>query len=542
MLVVQRGTVDGVPVLWTEDGVGGRLSAGLVFRVGTADETFVTSGVTHLLEHLVLFPIERADLHFNGVTSPGTTTFRLDGADGDELVSFLEAVCEGLRKPAVERLEAEKAILRTEANRRDNANDLWLWRYGPAGFGLASFDEFGLDRLTGEDVQEWAATRFTRGNAALWITGGPPPEGLRLDLPEGGRMPYPEAAEVLPRLPAYFTAPVNGAVFDLVVPRTPAAKLYAALLDRRLYARLRRELGVSYTATAHYQPRDAGHAVVTAMADALPEHRTDMCRALVDVLLDLSREAPSAAEIATARTLVDRSASVAASTEAVLAGVTEDGVPEEAEAELLAVARQAVDGALAMLPEGCAIGRAGFVRAPSGSAEAVEGTARRPRNRPEAKSRLIVGADGVTVRNGLQIATVRYADCRGMLAWPDGARRLFGADAVSLVVEPTLWDVPAAELARIDAAVPASLTVPLPAREAGRIPRAPEAPAEPPPEKAEPPAKRRRRRRLSRRKWIVLGAYVVAIGLVFATPLPPAPLAIFFTIALRVAFSTVDRL
>ena len=497
-MAVHRDTVDRVPVFWTSGGE--RLSAGLVFRVGRADETLVTSGITHLLEHLVLFPIERADLHVNGVTSPGTTTFRLDDADAAELVAFFDAVCAGLRNPPVDRLEAEKAILRTEGSGREwRGDDLWLWRYGPAGFGLASFPEYGLGAATADDVRAWAATHFTRGNAVLWINGGPPPPGLRLDLPEGQRMPHPKAVEVLPRLPAYFTAPVNAAVFDLVVPRSKAAMLYAVVLDRRLYAHLRRELGISYTAAARYQVRDAEHAVVTAVADALPDRRSDMCRAMVDIMIDLSREQPSDAELATARTLVDRAASAAASAEDLLAGAPADARLEEPEPDLLAVARQALDGALAMLPEQCAIGRAGFVRAPSGSREAVAGESRRPRNRPESAARLIIGREGVSIRNGLQIATVRYADCRGMLAWPDGARRLFGADAVAVTIEPTLWDVPAAELARIDTAIPAALTIEQPVREQSQIPQ-PSVAAKPPPVANEQPPKPRGRRRFGRRQ------------------------------------------
>ena len=539
-MAVHRGTVDGVPVFWTSGGE--RLSAGLVFRVGRADETLVTSGITHLLEHLVLFPIERADLHVNGVTSPGATTFRLDDADADEVVAFFGAVCAGLRNPPVDRLEAEKAILRTEGSGREGpAGDLCLWRYGPAGFGLTSFPEYGLGAVTGEDVRAWAATHFTRGNAVLWINGGAPPPELRLDLPEGQRTPYPKAVDVLPRLPAYFTAPVNAAVFDMVVPRSRAAMLYAAVLDRRLYAHLRRELGISYTAAARYQVRDAEHAVVTAVADALPDRRADMCRALVDIVIDLSREAPSEAELATARTLVDRAASAAASAEDLLAGALADVRPDEPEPDLLAVARQALDGALAMLPEGCAIGRAGFVRAPSGSPAAVPGDGRVLRNRPESAARLIIGREGVTVRNGLQIATVRYADCRGMLAWPDGARRLFGADAVTVSIEPTMWDVPAAELARIDTAIPAALTIAQPAREQSQIPQPPAVAKPPPAAEDEPPPKARGRRRFGRRKWIVGGISLVVLALVLAGPLPKIPSLILFTIALRAALTAVDR-
>lgn len=44
---VQRTDVDGVPVVWVD--TPGRLHAQLVFRVGITDETFLTTGVTHLV-------------------------------------------------------------------------------------------------------------------------------------------------------------------------------------------------------------------------------------------------------------------------------------------------------------------------------------------------------------------------------------------------------------------------------------------------------------------------------------------------------------
>jgi hypothetical protein len=45
-----RTSVDGVPAFWTH--AGGGMAAGLVFRVGRADESLARGGVTHLIEHL----------------------------------------------------------------------------------------------------------------------------------------------------------------------------------------------------------------------------------------------------------------------------------------------------------------------------------------------------------------------------------------------------------------------------------------------------------------------------------------------------------
>ena len=53
--------VDGVRTIWAE--VPGPLRAGLVLRMGAADETLARRGAGHLLEHLALFGIERPGEH-----------------------------------------------------------------------------------------------------------------------------------------------------------------------------------------------------------------------------------------------------------------------------------------------------------------------------------------------------------------------------------------------------------------------------------------------------------------------------------------------
>ena len=48
--MIRETEVDGVPTLLAPR--NGPLAAGLTFRVGQADETLATAGITHLLEHL----------------------------------------------------------------------------------------------------------------------------------------------------------------------------------------------------------------------------------------------------------------------------------------------------------------------------------------------------------------------------------------------------------------------------------------------------------------------------------------------------------
>ena len=488
-----RTDVDGVPTIWAP--ADGEMRAGLVFRVGRADETLARGGITHLIEHLALHRVEQADLHFNGATSPTTTTFYVHG-DALEVTRFFGTVCHSLHDLPVDRLDTEKAVLRTEAARPSHAalDQLLTWRYGPRGYGLPAYRELGLDEFTADDVRAWAQTWFSRENAAMWIYGGPPPPGLRLDLPTGRQMPLPSATAALPRLPAYFTARTNGIALDAIVPRSSASSIYTQVLNRRLHARLRRDLGISYEAQAAYNSRDAETATMTALADALPERNADVCREFVNILIDLARHEVPGEELAAVRERFRRSLFDPAIGLPWLVGTVDDllvGVPLRdrdelwerlsavAATDVLAVGQQVLDTGLALVPHGQAIGRAGFAAAPTGSAAALEGQVYAPVGAPKSRRRLIVSEDGLSITEGLAIATVRYADCVAMLAWPDGARMFYAPDAVTVRLEPQLWELPPDVFAHIDAAIPADRTVRLPARDPGSIPQPPKPTAEP---------------------------------------------------------------
>ncbi|WP_307818659.1 hypothetical protein [Streptomyces sp. MBT62] len=162
--------VDGIPTLFAY--APGPLRAGLVFRVGIADETLARAGVTHLVEHLALYRQGLADYHFNGATKAAFTHFHVEGAE-HEIVDYLHGVCASLADLPMERLETEKEILRTEESRRE-PGQLPLWRYGAQGYGLVSYPEWGVRGLRPEDVRHWTETWFTGGNAVLWIAGGRP--------------------------------------------------------------------------------------------------------------------------------------------------------------------------------------------------------------------------------------------------------------------------------------------------------------------------------------------------------------------------------
>ncbi|WP_257142132.1 pitrilysin family protein [Streptomyces sp. sk226] len=479
--------VDGIPTLLAPTSGGGPVVAGLFFRVGAADETLATAGLTHLVEHLALHRHGVSDLHYNGSTAATHTHFVVSGT-AEEVVAYLNGVCASLRDLPVERLATEREILRTEQAGRGRGpnHQLPLWRYGARGYGLASYPEYGTLHLTADAVRAWAATWFTRDNAVLWIASDTVPEGLDLTLPAGRRQPLPEPTSALPVTPAYLTGGSGGVVLDGIVRRSTAAVLFAEVLSRALFTDLRQKGGYSYTADCGYQPRDRDHATLTAFADALPQKQDAVVGGFIDVLARLRAGTIDQAELDSARAKTlkqyegpDTGAAALPSYALNLLTGHPNLTPDEHRAELDAVtvedlrevAGELYDSALIQVP-GRSVDWAGFTAAPQWSAPVTDPAGTVHRSRASDAVSLAVGPEAVTlVTPGGQI-TVRYDACAAMRVFPDGARHLIGFDAFVVEVEPTLYaKLTPARMAVIDAAVPAAAVVPMPERDPDEIPQ-----------------------------------------------------------------------
>ncbi|KOX10646.1 peptidase [Micromonospora sp. NRRL B-16802] len=480
--MIQHLDVDGVPTLLAP--TGGPMHAGLTFRVGTADETLARSGITHLIEHLALAPLGLADYHINGMTAPAYTMFHTQGSEAD-IAAFLTAVCAHLQDLPLARLEVEKEILRTEWSSRGTAaiDDIPLWRHGARDFGLTSYPEWGLGALTADDLREWAARWFTRENAVLWIAGDRVPAGLRLGLPAGVRQPVPVASSALPQTPAYFVSGSRAVVLDSVVRRSTAANIFSGVLERELYRSLRQDAGLSYTTTTGYEPRGDGYASLRALADALSEKQDAVLGGFIDVLAKMRvgriEQADLDATVAKREDFLGIAEVDAARLPSyalnVLTGQPNSTIDEHrAElktvslTDLHEVAEEMMASALLMVPGGHRADWAGFVAAPTHSADTVDGTTYRAK---QGAGGLRVGTDGVTYLNPSGPLTVRYDSCSAMLAWPDGARQMIGADAIVLHIEPTMLELPPGTIQAIDAGVPSDRHVTMPARTPDQIPQ-----------------------------------------------------------------------
>ncbi|MGW7139616.1 M16 family metallopeptidase [Streptomyces xanthophaeus] len=471
----------------------GPVTAGLLFRVGRADETLATSGITHLVEHLALHRHGLSDLHYNGSTSAAHTHFHVTGTPAD-VVEYLNGVCAALRDLPMDRLETEKEILRTEAAGRGRGpgHGMALWRYGSRSYGLTDYAEAGLHRITAHNVRDWAGTWFTAENAVLWITSDTLPEGLDLTLPTGTWHPAPEATSALPATPAYFQGDEGGLVLTSVLPRSTEAGLLTEVLGKELFRALRQKGGYSYTAAAEYCPRDTASATVIAYADALPEKQDAMVGAFVDVLAKLRAGRIEQADLDSVRTAALAQFDVPELAAAKLPAQAmnllmrhRDLTVAEARAQIEAVtladlqrvARELWAGALMQVPRR-GVDWAGLTAAPATSPDTVTG--RRYTSLEDRDLALLVAGDGVSLVGPGQQVTVRYAACSLMYVFPDGARHLVGHDGFTLTVEPTLHGITAAELAPLDAGVPPAAVVRMPPRDPARIPQPRKAePAEP---------------------------------------------------------------
>ena len=468
----QRTEVDGVPVVWAP--APGPFSAGLVFGVGRRDETYVRGGLTHLVEHLAMSAVGRTTLDCNATVDLSTTEFTATGRP-ERVVEFLRLVCEALHALPVDRLAVEADVLGTENGAVVHAavGALLAERYGGHGVGLAGYGEPATSALGPHDVQQWAATRFVRGAAALWLSG-PPPDGLALPLPDGPvlpRTPQPRRTIAPPELLEH---PVDGIVsLGAEVVRSPGLAAACRILSDRLVDDLRHRRGLSYAVSVDHLVVDAERRFVAVRADCRDGQEAPLARALWRGLGRFADDGPTESELAYDREVLEEhladpraiTAELQAAATALVSGgqhrssaeLLEEGRSLTA-AQVRSAAQAVRDGALLGVPAGTEVSVPGVADVSHERPDEVAGhvhTRSRLGSGAPRGARLVVGDDGVSVDLGHgDRRTVRYADALALLEVEPGEWTLVGEDGTSLPLTPGDWQDGAAALDRVRAAVP----------------------------------------------------------------------------------------
>ena len=468
-------SIDGVPVFVAEGPAP--VTAGLVFGVGRADETFVRGGLTHLVEHLVMSAVGRTTHDSNASVDLNRTEFTASGTP-DQVRGFLERVCRALADLPVDRLRVEADVLRTEgaAAASPAVGNLLSERYGLVGPGLGGVREPALTSLTTEDVHAWVRTRFTRQNAALWLTG-PVPDGLALPLHDGLPPVRPPLWRAEVTLPGWLEIASPGAVaLGAELPPGIAGSMTLELLRRRVEDELRHRRGVAYSVGADRLPLDADTRFGVVVTDVRPGQEDLVATVLWREVQRLSDEGPTTEEPEHERTALGSALDdprAGAEEVASLAEARVTGVPAYdagdlrrelaalTPAEIRETAVRLRDGALLGVPEPLDPAPAGLPRVPMWSAAAVRGRVFRRRRLSSVPkgATLVVGDDGVSAVLEQGAVTVRWADAVGLVRQAPGEFVLLGRDGFTVPLAESDWREGDEALALIRAAVPDELQV-----------------------------------------------------------------------------------
>lgn len=287
--------VDGVPLLWID--APPPFSMFLMFRVGQADESLQTAGITHLVEHLA-FPHDHADGVANNGTTDLTSTRFYAWGDPDEAATFLHRVTRTLSHVPFDRLDQQRDIIATEESRWSvtPGGELLIARYGARAHGLPGFRQLGLRAVTRNQVEDWIGRFFTSGNAIVCMTG-PPPGRIGLELPDGPRRPAPVAEPVPGTLPRWIARPQPFVAMSVVAGYDAAFGAASRIVERRLYDRLRTQKGLSYAVQSDTKLIDGATLHRMIVADCLEDAAPLVTDEVIATAYEFANTGPTGAEM-----------------------------------------------------------------------------------------------------------------------------------------------------------------------------------------------------------------------------------------------------
>lgn len=419
-----------------------------------ADETLATSGISHAVEHLALAGIGDRPYLWNGMVDATFTRFVVSG-EPSEVVEHLAAVCDGLASLPLDRLETELRVLLTESSgRRFGMQSIDLFqRYGAQSFGLLGMNELGLRRLSADEVEAWAASRFTTSNAALWLSG-PVPKSLRLDLPDGEAPLPPSAQTVLPGLPGCVPGVPTGASMSVVCAPARGVGTGMRIMRNRAHERLRRELGITYTVDSVALELGPDAHVVQVFADAAEGHSQAVRDDLAAITTDLAEHGPRETEVSDELARAERAW---AEEDAVMGWLeaairsslwrSEQIPPDEAMEAWRALKPESVGIALSEVLSTSLLlcapdlpAAADWPYVSEWSADVIEGTELVPSPGSPERGMLRIGPDGLTLLpDPKHPITILFDEAVALQRWENGDRLLTSPSGHRIAAIATNW-------------------------------------------------------------------------------------------------------
>lgn len=431
--------VDGVPLVWAPS-QGAAEQAGLVFRIGQADEDLPRRGVTRIVAEAAA-----ATAGCRAIVGLHQTTFI---ADGDKPRDALARLTETLRWMPTDLAAGTAARLRAEAIGLDASvvGGALALRYGPVGPGLLGYREFGLASVAPSFARAWSESWFTAESAVAWCTGEPGSD-ISLDLYPGAPAPAARTPSPIAELPAWSTHRAGCVSVSMLLPRTLASSLTIECIVRAATDQL--------DEVAHWVLPIDGDTVHLTLAAAGRD-------GLLPVLERVAVDGPTPAELTAAIEVVGRAQRERAASLQHAASAALEGRPGDDDAvdvsEMSAISASAVADdlaaaaatALVLVPEGSRAPDGPLPPMPRWSTEELAGTRFRSA-RPDRDEALAVGPHGVTRLMGpAQALTVHFDDCAALVRWRNGPRTLYGTNGLTVHVDEWDWEGGAKAVAMID--------------------------------------------------------------------------------------------
>lgn len=472
---VRCASVDGVRTLFLPEGSPGPLNVALVFGVGRCDESLINSGITHVVEHLVLQSIGPTPYIWNGEVRPTSTRFLAVGST-DEVVGFLHHLCRSIEELPTDRLEHELQILEVEGRQHGSnrvGEDLSV-RFGPRGAGLMGWPDLGRKNASAVSVLDWARRWFTAENAVLTISGPIPPALSLKGLPSGQppERSAPPDAQVAERV--LVTGKTNLVSVSMISNQEFGVAPAMVIAIERGVQSLRLQEGISYSIAGGQTRIGGGASLQQLFADTAEGAASKVFSGLVNIIENLSRTGPTDEELHRYRSMYQQ---MKDHPQAVLENLDSDaermllGLPAISEDELRtrleALTSSSIAEEISALkpsllgigPEELAESQDGWVQHKVWTEESIQGHSYLPIGGRE-KGTLTLGSDGVTwALDENHRVTVLWSEAVAVLTWDDGARKVIGPSGASVLIVPWCWQSATDTSLLVDVAVPADRRV-----------------------------------------------------------------------------------
>lgn len=269
----------------------------LIFGVGLRDETARSSGLAHLVEHLVMHRVGKVNVAHNAITSDESISFFAQGpaaAVGDFLMRVGQAI-RSLHEISEADVAGQRRIIVNELGDDDEYPGCGplVDRFGNQTIGLINLGSPAHRSHTRDDVLRFTEMWLHAGNAALTFTGEVP-AGFSLDLPAAREVPPRGKATPL-REGAWAVGGHIPLTITVVLPTVHPAAFNQAhyLLMSAFKESLRDERGLIYSIKDERFTLDAAHALSQYEFDPRPEYAIPSAMAAMEVMRHLAEHGPT---------------------------------------------------------------------------------------------------------------------------------------------------------------------------------------------------------------------------------------------------------